>query len=357
VEPYLQPWWNFVVGCLPLWLAPNLITIIGLFLNILTSLLLVYYNPDGKQDFPRWVALLCALGLFIYQTLDAIDGKQARRTGSASPLGELFDHGCDSLSTVFVTLAACLTVGLGSHPWCMLFQCFTGFILFYLAHWQTYISGTLKFGKFNATEAQWCIIGLHMLTYLFGVKIWEQQLPLLGLEYKMFGFLLVLLAQSYAIITEYVVPIMKGDLGKNGLTVAGTSVLSPGIPIYLAVVSAYIIAFISNEQIFEQHPALYIITFGLIISKLTNQLVVAHMTKGEMDSLFDTSVLDVPVWLILGRLCNRLIPEYYVLWVCLVLAALALYRYCRRVCSEICRALNIEVFRIKPPVSVPARQK
>lgn len=35
----------------------------------------------------------CALGLFAYQTFDAIDGKQARRTGTGSPLGELFDHG------------------------------------------------------------------------------------------------------------------------------------------------------------------------------------------------------------------------------------------------------------------------
>lgn len=42
--------------------------------------------------------MLCAIGLFVYQALDATDGKQARRTGSASPLGELFDHGCDSLS-------------------------------------------------------------------------------------------------------------------------------------------------------------------------------------------------------------------------------------------------------------------
>jgi phosphatidylglycerophosphate synthase len=48
---------------------------------------------------PAWVLILCALGLFIYQTLDAIDGKQARRTNSSSPLGELFDHGCDALST------------------------------------------------------------------------------------------------------------------------------------------------------------------------------------------------------------------------------------------------------------------
>jgi hypothetical protein len=29
----------------------------------------------------------------MYQTLDALDGKQARRTKTSSPLGELFDHG------------------------------------------------------------------------------------------------------------------------------------------------------------------------------------------------------------------------------------------------------------------------
>lgn len=48
---------------------------------------------------PLWAYVACACGLFIYQSLDAIDGKQARRTNSSSPLGELFDHGCDSLST------------------------------------------------------------------------------------------------------------------------------------------------------------------------------------------------------------------------------------------------------------------
>ena len=47
---------------------------------------------------------LTALGLFFYQSLDAIDGMQARRTKSSSPLGELFDHGCDSLSAGDFTL-------------------------------------------------------------------------------------------------------------------------------------------------------------------------------------------------------------------------------------------------------------
>ena len=53
---------------------------------------------------PGWVYLACAVGLFVYQSLDAIDGKQARRTQSNTPLGELFDHGCDSLSTGMYTL-------------------------------------------------------------------------------------------------------------------------------------------------------------------------------------------------------------------------------------------------------------
>ncbi|KAI5607236.1 choline/ethanolamine phosphotransferase 1a isoform X1, partial [Silurus asotus] len=95
---------------------------------------------------PRWVYLACAFGLFIYQSLDAIDGKQARRTNSSTPLGELFDHGCDSLSTVFVILGTCIAVQMGTNPDWMFFCCFVGVFMFYCAHWQTYVSGTLRFG-------------------------------------------------------------------------------------------------------------------------------------------------------------------------------------------------------------------
>lgn len=49
-DPYLQPYWNWLVGQIPVWLAPNLITIIGLALNIVTSLILVYYSPDCRQN-------------------------------------------------------------------------------------------------------------------------------------------------------------------------------------------------------------------------------------------------------------------------------------------------------------------
>ena len=103
-------------------MAPNLITMAGLVVNIVTSLVLVLYCPTATEMAPWWTTFSCALGLFIYQTLDAIDGKQARRTKTSSPLGELFDHGCDSLSTVFVIIASCCAVRLGLYPGWMLFQ-------------------------------------------------------------------------------------------------------------------------------------------------------------------------------------------------------------------------------------------
>jgi len=353
LEPFLQPWWNWVVSQLPFWLAPNLITITGLAVNIITSLVLIYLNPDGKQETPRWAALLCAVGIFIYQTLDAIDGKQARRTGTSSPLGELFDHGCDSLSTVFVALAACITVGLGVEPWWMFLQCFFGFTLFYCAHWQTYVSGTLRFGKIDVTEAQYGIMFLHILTFLFGGSLWEHHLS--GFPVKYVVVVTIWVAQSYTLYTEYISTILKGGSGKNGSTIAGTSVLGPAIPLALVVVPAYVIACKSEEQVFEQNPSLYILAFGLVVAKVTNRLVVAHMTRSEMSYL--DSVLIGPSLLAMNQYFNNFFQEYYVLWLCLAWALFDLYRYCRVVCWEICQALGIELFRIVPKlpsVDVPS---
>lgn len=49
------------------------------------------------EEAPRWVYLVTAASVVLYVNLDCIDGKQARRTKSSSPLGQLFDHGCDAL--------------------------------------------------------------------------------------------------------------------------------------------------------------------------------------------------------------------------------------------------------------------
>lgn len=44
--------------------------------------------------------------------------------------------------------------------------------LFYCAHWQTYVSGTLRFGKIDVTEAQCTIMVIHLVSAIFGPNIW-----------------------------------------------------------------------------------------------------------------------------------------------------------------------------------------
>uniref|UniRef100_A0A336M2Y2 diacylglycerol cholinephosphotransferase n=1 Tax=Culicoides sonorensis TaxID=179676 RepID=A0A336M2Y2_CULSO len=307
-------------------------------------ILLFSYSPDGRQEPPRWACFLCGLGLFIYQSLDAIDGKQARRTNSSSPLGELFDHGCDSISTVFVAVSACVSVQLGHYPKWMFFQCFCAMILFYCAHWQTYVSGTLRFGKVDVTEAQCAIISIHMISAIFGPSIWMTKI--FGFHMWHFMGLATIVCSSWAMSYFFSV-IRAGGIGKNGSTVAGTSVISPIIPFSLVVVPAFIISQKSIVQIYEEHPTLYILAFGMVAAKVTNRLVVAHMTKSEMEYL-DWGLIG-PLFLFLNQYFNNFLPEYWVLWFAMIWCTFDLCRYCAQVCLEICDHLNIHLFRIPYP--------
>ncbi|XP_041050642.1 choline/ethanolaminephosphotransferase 1-like isoform X4 [Carcharodon carcharias] len=304
LEPLMQAWWEWLVRRLPLWIAPNVITITGLVLNVCTTLILMVYCPTATEQAPLWAYLACALGLFIYQTLDAIDGKQARRTNSSSPLGELFDHGCDSLSTVFVVLGICIAVQLGTNPDWMFFCCFAGVFMFYCAHWQTYVSGTLRFGIIDVTEVQIFIITLFLLAASGGTAFWESM---------------------------------------------GTSVLSPFLHIGAVITLALMIYKKSTSQLFENNPCLYILAFGFVSAKITNKLVVAHMTKSEMH-LQDTAFVG-PGLLFLDQYFNSFINEYLVLWIALVWSLFDLIRYSVGVCNQIASHLHINIFKISPPSS------
>ncbi|XP_042891824.1 choline/ethanolaminephosphotransferase 1-like isoform X2 [Penaeus japonicus] len=345
MDPLMQKWWCWLVEQCPLTLAPNLITITGLAINIFTSLILVYYSPDAKQEVPRWACFLCAFGLFVYQSLDAIDGKQARRTGTSSPLGELFDHGCDSLSTVFVSLGVSCSVRLGTLPYWMFFQCMMAVTLFYCAHWQTYVSGTLRFGYIDVTEAQFGVMAIHLVSVILGPEFWGMKIPGTDVEFIAVYIFLGLSQVFIQLIMAFPI-ILWGGAGKNGSTIAGTSVLSPVVPLSLILIPAVLIAWKSPEGLFLQHPTIYLLTFGCVAARVTNRLVVAHMTKSEM-AYSDASLLG-PAALFLNQYFNCPISEKYLLYCVCAYVIYDLIKYCRQVCLEICEHLNIMLFTIIP---------
>lgn len=50
VEPILQKFWRWLVEQIPLWWAPNAITLAGLAVNIVTTFFLIIYSPDAKSE-------------------------------------------------------------------------------------------------------------------------------------------------------------------------------------------------------------------------------------------------------------------------------------------------------------------
>uniref|UniRef100_A0A0A1XCX7 Cholinephosphotransferase 1 n=2 Tax=Zeugodacus cucurbitae TaxID=28588 RepID=A0A0A1XCX7_ZEUCU len=140
---------------------------------------------------------------------------------------------------------------------------------------------------------------------------------------------------------------IEGGSGKNGSSVAGTSVLSPSIPLTMVILPALIIAQKSPQNIFTEHSALYILAFGMVAAKVTNKLVIAHMTKAEMEYL-DWSQLG-PALLFFNQYFNCVLPEIWLLWFSLFWGTQDLIRYCSKVCLEICSHLHINLFTIPYP--------
>lgn len=195
-----------------------------------------------------------------------------------------------------------------------------------------------------------CIIGIHTLSFLFGLDIWAT---------KIFGVQLWLIMATFSICSASIVlfnfcrVFSKGGSGKNGSTIAGTSILSPILPFLLVIIPAFIISEKSQSRLYFNHPVLYMLTFGLLSAKVSCRLVVAHMSKSEMN-YFDSGLMG-PLILFLNQYFNEFISEYYVLWAAFLWVTFDLCWYCWHVCLEICDHLSIQLFRIPyPPKAMKA---
>lgn len=184
----LTPFWNASLQWMPEHVAPNIITLAGFTLCYL-GFYVAYTHPPGA-----FTSVIVAACVFAYTTLDALDGKQARRTKNATPLGEIFDHLCDSLSLVPITL---------SFLWCMGFTdprllhtvIFTVCCMFLRAHVVAIGRGCLEFGALSGPgEALTAVV---LLLCARAVDQWT------GAD----------------LIAHYVVPFLSGDMSTDGWVV------------------------------------------------------------------------------------------------------------------------------------------
>ena len=95
--------WEWIASILPMSITPNAVTVVGAACSWSAILFANNARVLAASEEPDAAAItqsICigSLLVVLYNTLDNVDGKLARRRGMGSPLGQMMDHGCDSLT-------------------------------------------------------------------------------------------------------------------------------------------------------------------------------------------------------------------------------------------------------------------
>lgn len=186
LAPILYPFWVKFAYFFPKWWSPNLVTVSG-FLTIFTMFLVVqklgggetgWTIPNGDSaEFPSWLFPAAGIALWLYQTADAVDGRQGKRVGMyVHPSTELFDHGIDSIVTSLVGVTMSTAMGLGHGVWSVLFVA-GAWCIFYATTWEHLNVGKMRFqsGLSNPTESL-TLICIVFLLVGFYPEFWDLQI-------------------------------------------------------------------------------------------------------------------------------------------------------------------------------------
>ncbi|EEH03577.1 aminoalcoholphosphotransferase [Histoplasma capsulatum G186AR] len=258
----LKPFYTHVViKCFPMSMAPNAITLTGFCFVVINFLTLLWYNPTLDQDCPPWVYLSWALGLFLYQTFDAVDGAQARRTRQSGPLGELFDH-------------AALT--------------------FYVQTWDEYYTQTLTLGIISGpVEGILTLCAVYATTAIKGgASFWHKpMLATLGVPTSVSRFLPASLCNLpftswYIIYGAFVLLFSTLSSILNVMHVRRQRNLDIYTPLLglLPAAAMWVLVFVYlhlRPLVRERHLVPFVMYVGLINAYSVGQMIIAHLVKKE----------------------------------------------------------------------------
>ncbi|KAF2013449.1 ethanolaminephosphotransferase 1 [Aaosphaeria arxii CBS 175.79] len=359
----LKHYWNAFVELLPLWLAPNLVTLLGFFFILGNVVLLEVYVPDLVGPAPSWVYFSFAFGLWMYSTMDNVDGKQARRTGTSSPLGELFDHGIDSLNCTLASLLETAAVGYGS-GYIGAFTALVPVLPMFFSTWETYHTHTLYLGYFNGpTEGLILACTFMIMSGIYGPEIWSTPLikyfpsyeEYLGvISFKDLWVPIILVTFFIAHLPACVVNVARARRAQN-LPIA--PVFKEWTP--LIIFSVATIAWLGSPYSFilkDNHLVLYCVTMSLVFGRMTTKIILAHLTRQSfpywtvmlVPMIGGALLVNHPYFTITGTTFGPVSAKFelWYLRAYLVFAAVVYGKWAHLVITSICDFLGINCLTI-----------
>eukprot|EP01138_Halocafeteria_seosinensis_P012616 gb/GECG01012890.1/.p1 GENE.gb/GECG01012890.1/~~gb/GECG01012890.1/.p1 ORF type:complete len:403 (+),score=5.23 gb/GECG01012890.1/:1-1209(+) len=354
----------------PDWIAPNTITLIALLLCVAAWALTAQCSPYCAEICPWWVYTYCALSLFAYYILDNMDGKQARRTGNSSPLGLLFDHGCDAVNASMfgpVTCISAMAMGAGYElgmAWTL------PVVAFFIATWEEFHTGDMILPVLNGPNEG---LFLTMVTYLgsavLGPKVWHAHVPdmlmtpflrswsryFFGVTTPRMTEVMIALVSAAAIVTvlyQFInVSMFERKRGRSALRA-----LLRAWPL-LSVLFACWGGYFFTPVLFSRHPRIFLGNISVAFVDASSKLMISHVCaqKYRPSKFSQFLALFLPAHAIVRQMFNVRLWDSQTdeTMLCIVAATNLLVLFTFIYCSvrTLADSLGIKVFRVKPKTS------
>ncbi|KAH1496218.1 hypothetical protein KXV92_005103 [Aspergillus fumigatus] len=262
-----------------------MVTLLGFLFIVGNVMLIEVLMPDLIGPGPSWLYYSFALGMWMYSTLDNVDGKQARRTGTSSGLGELFDHGIDSLNCTLASLLETAAMGFGSSQlgaYTALVPC----LAMYFSTWETYHTHTLYLGYINGpTEGLLVAIGIMIASGYYGPQIWSRPIVEFLNFPRIFGNYSVKDVWVPFLLLSFFVGHLPGCVfnviearKKQGLPVS--TIFKEWVPMIVFTICNIAWLFSPYSTLLAQNRlVLYCWTISFVFGRMTTKIILAHLLR------------------------------------------------------------------------------
>ena len=254
VSKYLYNTWNYLETFFPDYVAPNVISIAGLLMVIYGT----YLTYNFFESNPIFIGLVTIICILTYMNLDSIDGIHARRTQNSSPLGEIVDHGCDSITIVFLGLVGCTVLGITKNL--SIWYVTQSLALFFqYAHLDALVRGHLELKKYTGPSESLVYLSVLIGLVSFGL-VSPSNIFTYGIE-KFGNVIHIVMTLFNLVFVNYVVR-------KNyKYTANGCSIV-------------YILQLLKSFLVTFREPTMMnIMSDGLLLSAITCDLIMCKMAK------------------------------------------------------------------------------
>ena len=270
-----------LIKFVPRTVAPNVITLIGFMFNVIPHVLcMALYGTSLDAPVDDWFCYLLGVSYFIYVTFDNMDGKQARRTGTSSPLGLLFDHGCDCLTTILCSMTLGRMFQVGDSLIALLIILMVS-MPFYFTTLEEYYTGGLFLPIINGvSDGSIAYVLICLATGIVGSSFWATELEsgiFEGWRYCYF-LLAALILLNIGFVSCNIMKILRTPAPELDRPRRPDEVLQNVFSYLMLSAVAFVVTYLSPTGItstFSRGP-LYIYGFAYVL--MTFHIQLAHVT-------------------------------------------------------------------------------